>query len=76
MAGEHVGATTSRQPHALTQLAVNPRRRTVSDPKAPSALLAMPLYRCYFLDRDGHIRERADIEADTLSIAIDRALES
>ena len=36
----------------------------------------MPHYRCYFLDRDGHIRERADIEADTLSVAIDRAHES
>ena len=34
----------------------------------------MPRYRCYFLDRDGHIRERADVEAATLSIAIDRAL--
>ena len=36
---------------------------------------AMPLYRCYFLDGDDHIRERADIEADTLAIAIDQALE-
>jgi hypothetical protein len=36
----------------------------------------MAQYRCYFLDGDGHIRERADIEADAPSVAIDRAHES
>ena len=35
----------------------------------------MPLYRCYFLDRDDHIRERAEIEADAPGMAVDRALE-
>ena len=76
IAGERVGTTTSRQRVRYPQLAVNSRRRTVSDPKAPSALLTMAQYRCYFLDRDGHIRERADIEADTLRVVIDRAHES
>jgi len=35
----------------------------------------MSIYRCYFLDRDDHIRERTDIQADALGTAVGRALE-
>jgi hypothetical protein len=30
-------------------------------------------YRCYFLDRDGHIRGAENIEADTFEAALDEA---
>jgi hypothetical protein len=32
-------------------------------------MLAMPLYRCYFLDPEDHIRTRIDIETDALDAA-------
>ena len=35
----------------------------------------MPGFRCYFLDREGHIKGRTEIQADALSEAIERALE-
>src|SRR3989441_9386657 len=34
----------------------------------------MPSYRCYFLDGQDHIKAVADLEADALAEAIDRAL--
>ena len=35
----------------------------------------MPFYRCYFLDREDHIRSRADIETADIQQAIERAFE-
>lgn len=34
----------------------------------------MEEFRCYFLDADGHIGGREEIDADTLAGAIDQAL--
>ena len=35
----------------------------------------MATYRCYFLDGDEHIHGSAEVEADRLEDAVDRALE-
>jgi len=34
----------------------------------------MPTFRCYFLDGDGHIKSRTEIEVDGLPQAIEQAL--